>query len=256
MSGRTSKNYQIDLAARQLVVDGQSMSLGARAFDVLAHLDAHVDRVVSKQELLERVWSGLAVEESNLTVQISAIRKALGGDAIATVPGVGYKLARATTAEKTAPAVGPTIPDKPSLAVLPFANLSSDPSTDYLVDGVVSDLIAGISRIRGIFVIAASSSFKFKGQAVSLRDVGIELGVRYVLEGSVQLGGDRLRITSQLIEAETGHAIWSERFGGTTEDVFSLQDEITERTAAALELNVLFAEAGRAKNKPTDSIQA
>ena len=142
------------------------------------------------------------------------------------------------------------------MAVLPLANLTGDTANDYLVDGIISDLISAISRIPGIFVIAASSSFKYKGQIVSLRDVGTELGVRYVLEGSIQLGGNQLRITTQLVEAQTGHAIWSERFAGATQVIFALQDQIIERTAAALELNVMFAEAGRARGATTDNFGA
>jgi TolB-like protein len=246
--------FKIDKNARSFELAGQSVQVGARAFDVLAFLDNHADRVVSKQELLEHVWGGLAVEEGNLSVQISALRKLLGADAIATVPGVGYKL---TQGRVTQPSVdGPALPQKPSVAVLPFANLTADGATDYLVDGIVADLISVLSRVPGIFVIASSSSFKYKGEVVSLRDVGTELGVRYVLEGSIQLAGGQLRITTQLVEAQTGHTIWSERFVGTTQDVFALQDQITERTAAALELNVMFAEAGRARRAPTDDVRA
>lgn len=254
MSNPGLRAFSIDRNARRFTIDGQIAAIGSRAFDVLAFLDDHADRIVSKQELLEQVWGGLSVEEGNLTVQISALRKLLGANAIATVPGVGYKLALGAT--KPTPKRGPSLPDKPSLAVLPFANLAGRPSSDYLVDGIVSDLISVISRVPGIFVIAASSSFKYKGHVLSLQDVGTELGVRYVLEGSIQIGGDRLRITPQLVEAETGHTIWSERFDGTTQDIFALQDQITERTAAALELNVLFAEAGRARGRPTDNMRA
>jgi TolB-like protein len=246
--------FKIDRGARSFQVAGQPVQVGARAFDVLAFLDDHSDRVVSKHELLEHVWGGLAVEEGNLSVQISALRKLLGTDAIATVPGVGYKL---TQGKPEQPLVeGPSLPQKPSVAVLPFANLTADGATDYLIDGIVADLISVVSRVPGIFVIASSSSFKYKGEVVSLRDVGTELGVRYVLEGSIQLAGDQLRITTQLVEAQTGHTIWSERFAGTTQDVFALQDLITERTAAALELNVMFAEAGRARQAPTHDVRA
>ncbi len=248
------KPFEINTQTRTLSVLGAQVSLGARAFDVLAYLDAHRDRVVSKAELLEHVWDGLAVEEGNLTVQISALRKALGARAISTVPGVGYKLAVQTAA--TAPKPGPALPGRPSLAVLPFANLTRAQDNDYLVDGIVTDLVSALSKLPGIFVIAASSSFQYKGRAIDLADIGAELGVRYVLEGSIQLGGQKLRITSQLVEAETGRTLWSERFQGSTEDVFDLQDQITERTASALEVNLLNAEADRARAKPTDSLQA
>lgn len=254
MAGPHMQPFKIDKNARTFELAGKPVQVGARAFDVLAFLDDHADRVVSKQELLEQVWGGLSVEEGNLSVQISALRKLLGADAISTVPGVGYKLTKGTEEQPTIQ--GPPLPQKPSVAVLPFANLTGDATTDYLVDGIVSDLISVLSRVPGIFVIAASSSFKYKGAVVSLRDVGTELGVRYVLEGSIQLGGDKLRITTQLVEAQTSHTIWSERFAGTTQDVFTLQDQITERTAAVLELNVMVAEASRARRAPTNNVRA
>ena len=230
--------------SREVIVGDTPVPLGARAFDVLAYLDAHRDRVVYKAELLEQVWGGLAVEEGNLSVQISALRKALGPKAIATVPGVGYKLA--TGAAKPAPK-GPALPTIPSIAVLPFANLTGRAKQDYLVDGIVADLVSTLSRLPGIFVIASSSSFAYKGKTVALPDIGAELGVRYILEGSIQAGGNRLRITSQLVEAETGHTLWTERFDGVADDVFDLQDQIAQRTASALELNILLAESDRAR---------
>lgn len=254
MQNSVNQSFRIDKNARTFELAGETIQIGSRAFDVLTYLDDHADRVVSKQELLEHVWGGIAVEEGNLSVQISALRKMLGADAISTVPGVGYKLTKSGLQQASVD--GPALPSKPSVAVLPFANLTGNSATDYLVDGIVSDLISVLSRIPGIFVIAASSSFKYKGQVVSLRDVGTELGVRYVLEGSIQVGGEQLRITTQLVEAQSGHTIWSERFVGTVQDVFNLQDQIIERTAAALELNVMFAEAGRARHAPTDNIRA
>ena len=254
MPPAATSDYKIDRNARSFEVGGVPTQLGERAFDLLALLNDHADRVVSKQKLLEHVWGGLSAEEGNLTVQISALRKLLGAHAIATVPGVGYKLVRAQPSALITD--GPALPQKPSIALLPFANLTGDPNADYLVDGIVSDLISVISRVPGLFVIAASSSFKYKGQVMSLHDVGVALGVRYVLEGSIQLGGDMLRITSQLVEAQSGHTIWSERFEGTKGDVFALQDQITARTAAALELNVISPEADRARAAPTDSMGA
>lgn len=240
---------------RSLRIGGEEQSVGARAFDVLAYLHKHAGRVVTKAELLDAVWADLTVEESNLTVQIAALRKLLGHRAIATVPGVGYQLTLGPTASplksKTLP-----LPDKPSLAVLPFANLTGDPARDYLVDGIVSDLIAALSRIPAFFVIAASSTFPLKGQSLDLADLGRRLGVRYILEGSIQQARDRLRINTQLVEAETGHTIWSDRLSGAMTEIFELQDEVTERVAGAIEPNVVAAEALRASRKPTTSVSA
>jgi len=246
-------SFQILHDRREVAVDGAPVALGARAFDVLAYLDAHRDRVVSKAELLEQAWGGLAVEEGNLSVQISSLRKLLGPKAIATVPGVGYKLAGATAAP--APD-GPALPDKPSLVVLPFANLSPTAENDYFVDGLITDIIASLSRLSGLFVIAAATSFRFKGQTVDLASLGSQLGVRYAVEGSVQQAGQTLRVTVQLVEAETGRTIWSDRFTGTMDNVFDLQDEIAARVAGAVEPKLLLAEAGRLRSKPTDDMQA
>jgi TolB-like protein len=235
---------------RELLIEGAAVPLGARAFDVLAHLHENRDRVVSKAELLEKVWGGLAVEEGNLTVQISALRKVLGAKAIATVPGVGYKLA--VEAGPAPSPKGPALPEKPSLVVLPFANLSGTTENDYLVDGLITDIIAGLSRISALYVIAAATSFRFKGQPVDVADLGRQLGVRYAVEGSVQQAGQSLRVTVQLVEAESGRTIWSERFTGATDGIFELQDEIAARVAGAVEPKLLFAEAGLAQVKPTE----
>ena len=240
---------------RRLRIDGSDVVIGARAFDVLACLHANAGRVVTKAELLEHVWADLNVEESNLTVQIAALRKLIGARAIATVPGVGYQLTLAAKSPAEPPKALP-LPDKPSLAVLPFANLTGDAAKDYLVDGIVVDLIAALSRIPVFFVIAASSTFTFKGRSVDLAEVGQQLGVRYILEGSIQQAGDRLRINTQLVEAATGHMIWSNRFAGTLAEIFELQDAVTEQVAAAIEPNVILAEARRASAKPTTDLSA
>ncbi|MCK0148914.1 winged helix-turn-helix domain-containing protein [Marivita sp. S6314] len=250
----SAPTFSIDPSSRVARLNGAALSLGARAFDVLAYLNTHSARVVTKGELLESVWGGLAVEESNLTVQISALRKALGPKSIATVPGVGYKLALNETPDPVAE--GPDLPDTPSLAVLPFANLTGQASQEYLVDGIATELIGALTRIGGLFVIAASSSFAYKGEAVQLADVGRALGVRYVLEGSVQQAGSALRISVQLVEAATGRAIWTDRFSGTLDDIFDLQDRLTESVAAAIEPTLRSAEALRSREKPQNDLRA
>jgi TolB-like protein len=149
------------------------------------------------------------------------------------------------------------VPDKPSLAVLPFDNLSGDPEQGYFADGIVEDITTALARLRGLFVIARNSSFAYKGRAVDVREVGRELGVRYVLEGSVRRGGQRLRITAQLVEAATGrHHLWAERYDGTSEDVFDLQDRITADVVGAIEPSVQRAEIERARRKRPDSLDA
>ena len=148
------------------------------------------------------------------------------------------------------------LPDKPSIAVLPFLNLSGDPEQDYFADGVVEDIITALSRIRWLFVIARNSSFTYKGRAVDVKQVGRELGVRYVLEGSVRKAANRVRITGQLIDATTGAHLWAERFEGTLDDIFELQDQVAESVVGAIAPQLERAEIERAKRKPTESLDA
>jgi len=148
------------------------------------------------------------------------------------------------------------LPDKPSIAVLPFTNMSGDPEQEYFADGIVEDIITALSRFRWSFVIARNSSFTYKGRAVNLQQIGRELGVRYVLEGSIRKSGSRVRISSQLIEAESGYHVWGDRFDRDLHDIFSLQDEITDNVLGALPLRLEEAEIARSKRKPTDSLGA
>jgi adenylate cyclase len=148
------------------------------------------------------------------------------------------------------------LPDKPSIAVLPFQNMSADPDQEYFADGLVEDIITALSRYNSLFVIARNSSFTYKGKAVDIKQVGRELGVRYVLEGSVRKAGSRLRITGQLIEASTGSHLWAERFDGALEDVFELQDKVASSVAGVIDPVLLEAEIKRASNRPTVDLTA
>jgi TolB-like protein len=149
-----------------------------------------------------------------------------------------------------------TLPDKPSIAILPFTNLSSDPEQDYFADGIAEDIITALSRFKALFVIARNSSFTYKGRAVDAKQVGRELGVRYVLEGSVRKAANRVRITGQLVDTATGAHLWAERFDGGLSDVFDLQDQVTESVVGAIGPAVEKAEIERAKHKPTESLDA
>ena len=191
--------FRFDLRQRELKRDGIPVQLGSRARDILWVLASANGEVVSKDELMTRVWPGLVVEENNIQVHISALRKAIdegkdGQSCVFTVPGRGYRLIGARGAPssslrdvETRP--GPAIPDKPSIAVLPFMSMSDDPDQQYFADGVVEEIITALSRFSGLFVIARNSSFAYRGRAVDVKQVGRELGVRYVLEGSVRRGG-------------------------------------------------------------------
>ncbi len=154
------------------------------------------------------------------------------------------------------PAAAPALPDKPSIAVLPFDNMSSDPEQEYFADGVVEAITAELSRIKAFFVIARNSAFTYKGRAVNVRDIGRELGVAYVLEGSVQRAGARVRITVQLIETEAGAHIWAEKYDGSLDDIFDLQDRITEQVAGALQPSIRLAEVERARRKRPQDLGA
>jgi TolB-like protein/Flp pilus assembly protein TadD len=264
--------FCLSLARRELLKDGIPVPLGSRAFDLLTALVQRQGSVVGKDELLAEVWPDTVVEENNLQVQISALRKALGEGPegsrhLLTVPGRGYRfvgaVGRAARPASSSPLPEPSppvaalpLPEKPSIAVLPFANMSGDPEQEYFADGMAEEILTALSRCTWLFVIARNSSFTYKGRAVDVRTVGQELGVRYVLEGSVRRGGDRLRFTGQLIDAITGAHIWADRFDGDLSDVFELQDRITENVVAAIEPKLQLAEIERLKHKTVANLNA
>ncbi len=265
-------DYLLDQQRRELTRCGEVMAIGPQVFDLLLHLIANRDRVVTKDDLLKAVWGGRIVSESTIASHINAVRKAIGdsgeeqrlirtaarkgfrfiGDVMADEP-VGVEL---LTTEFKGPATALAVPDKPSITVLPFQNLSGDPEQDYFADGVVEDIIMALSRLRWLFVIARNSSFTYKGQAVDVKEVGHALGVRYVLEGSLRKAGDKVRITGQLIEASTGTHLWAERFEGTLGNLFELQDQIAESVVGAISPQLERVEIERAKRKPTESLDA
>lgn len=248
---------------------GGQVALGGRAFDLLLCLIENRERIVTKDELMERVWPGLVVGENNLTVQVSAVRKLLGAKALVTAPGRGYRFVMEVTEGSRAQGGTPfkpalfarrstdlAIPDKPSIAVLPFTNMSGDPLQEYVVDGVVDDIISALTRVRAFFVIARTSSFTYKGRLVDIKQVGRELGVRYVLEGSFRQAGNRLRIAGKLIEVESARVIWADRYEGKLSDIFELQDRITSSVVAVIEPTLQLAEVERARAKPTANLRA
>ena len=223
------EDYALDIERRELRRGAQQIAVGPQVFDLLVYLVQNRERVVTKDDLLDAVWSGRFVSESNLTTRINAARKAIGDSGeeqrlIRTVPRKGFRFVGvvSTAAENardaptsTAPTGMPLpLPDKPSIAVLPFQNMSGDPEQEYFADGVVEEIITALSRVHWLFVIARNSSFTYKGRAVDIKLVGRELGVRYVLEGSVRKASNRVRITGQLVDATTGAHVWANRFDG------------------------------------------
>jgi TolB-like protein/Tfp pilus assembly protein PilF len=281
-------DYTLDIDRRELRRGSELIPTGPQVFDLLVYLVRNRERVVSKDDLLEQVWRGRIVSESTLTSYINAVRKAVGDSGeeqrvIRTVARKGLRFvgevredeviphggrSARSTKEMTSHAAKDTqlthavstptlpLPDKPSIAVLPFQNLSGEPEQEYFADGVVEDIIAALSRMRWLFVIARNSSFTYKGRAVEVKQVGRELGVRYVLEGSLRKAANRVRITGQLIDASIGATIWSDRFDGALEDIFTLQDEVTTSVVGALARQLEKAEIQRAKRKPTESLDA
>jgi len=258
--------FRLDADAEILFRDAQPIVLGQRAVALLRLLLEHAGVPVSKDALFEAAWPGLAVDDSNLTVQVAALRRAFGevggADWIETLPRRGYRYVGPAVAIGGSPAASPppasppALPDKPSVAVLPFTNLSGDAEQEYFADGMIEDIIAGLSRIKWLFVIARHSSLAYKRQIIDVKQVARELGVRYLVQGSVRKDGHRVRIAAQMVEAASGYQLWSERFDRPLDDVFALQDEIALNVVSAIEPSLRRAEAERVSRKRPDSLDA
>ena len=254
--------HVLDVTRRELRRDGQPVSVEPQVFDLLVYLIRNRDRVVTKDDLLDSVWGGRVVSESTLTSRINAARKAVGdsGEAqrlIRTMPRKGLRFI-AEVADGL-PEELPTLTgvhNRPSIAVLPFDNLSGDRDQEYFADGIVAEITTGLSRIKWLFVISRSSTLMYKGKPIDVKTVGRELGVRYVLEGSVRKAAHKVRITGQLIDATSGAHLWAERFESALDDIFELQDQVTEAVVGAIAPQLERAEIERAKRKPTESLDA
>jgi TolB-like protein/Tfp pilus assembly protein PilF len=261
------EDFELDTGTRELRRAGALLSVEPKVFDLITHLIANREHVITKDALIAAIWDGRIVSDSALTTCINAARVALGDSGerqrlIKTLPRKGIRFVGVVNEDEDQDRVGgteasaPRLPDKPSIAVMPFANLSGDPAQDYFTDGMVEDIITGLCRMGWLFVIARNSSFTYKGRAVDVKQVGRELGVRYVLEGSLRKAANRIRITTQLIDASTAAHISAERFDGTLDDVFDLQDQVTASVVGAIAPKLERAEIARAKRKPTDSLDA
>src|SRR5262245_28934347 len=274
-------SFRLDVEAGILFRGAEPVRLGRRAVQLLRVLAEQPRVPISKETLLQAAWPGLSVEESNLTVQIAALRRALGVEPggerwIETLPRCGYRFVGRFAAENSqevtvapqrvvpgSPAgsvVAPTpilpLPHRPSIAVLPFQNMSDDPEQDYFADGMVEEITTALSRFRELFVIARNSTFTYKGRNIDAKQIGRELGVAYLVEGSVRKVGKRLRLTGQLIEAGNGMHLWAERFDGSLTDVFALQDRLTSNVVGSIVPRLSRAEVERAQRKPTASLDA
>ncbi len=255
-------DHELNVARRELRRNGEPVDLEPQVFDLLVYLIRNRDRVVSKDDLLKSVWGGRIVSESTLTSRLNSARKALGdsGDAqrlIRTVPRKGFRFVGEVTdlplKEMTAPEVAK---NRASVAVLPFNNLTGDREDEYFVDGIVEEIITGLSRIKWLLVISRNSTLIYKGNPADVRIIGSALGVRYVLEGSVRRSGSRIRVTGQLTETETGAHIWADRYDSTLSDIFALQDEMTMSVIGAVEPTLRKAEVERVRRKRPGSLDA
>ncbi|TMJ33733.1 MAG: hypothetical protein E6G96_04045 [Alphaproteobacteria bacterium] len=267
--------HVLDTDRRELRRGAELVAVEPQVFDLLVYLVHHRDHVVSKDDIIAAVWGGRVVSDSTLTSRINAARKAVGDSGeeqklIRTIARKGLRFVgavHAASGSEAADAPDPLpdqeqprpalpLPDRPAIAVLPFLNISGDPEQEYFSDGISEDIITALSKLRWFFVIARNSSFIYKGMAVHMKQIAAELGVRYVVEGSVRKGGDRVRITAQLNDVATGSHIWAERYDRDLADVFVVQDEITEAIVAAIEPQLYAAESFRARRKPPDSMDA
>jgi TolB-like protein len=265
----------LDAGRRELKRGSELIAIGPKVFDLLLFLVQNREQVVTRDDLLHSVWSGRIVSESTLTSHINAVRKAIGDTGkeqrlIRTVSRRGLRFigkieeqelpasipiaATIIAGEKLTPVLA--LPDSPSIAVLPFRNLSGNVEQDYFADGIVEDIITALSRIRWLFVIAHNSSFTYKGRTVDEKQVGRELGVRYVVEGSVRQSESRIRITGQLVDASAGTHLWADRFEGRLDDIFELQDQIATSIVGAIASQLERAEIERARRKPTGNLSA
>jgi TolB-like protein/cytochrome c-type biogenesis protein CcmH/NrfG len=264
-------NHFLDTDLRELRRGGDMVAMQPQVFDLLVHLLKHRDRVVSRDDLIELVWGGRIVSDSTLDSRINAARSAIGDNGkeqrlIRTIPRKGIRFVgavngpcdaqAASPVEAERPRPGLSLPDRPAIAVLPFDNMSGDREQEYFSDGISEDIITALSKLRWFFVIARNSSFTYKGKPVHMRQVAAELGVRYVVEGSVRRSGDRVRITAQLNDTATGSHIWAEHYDRDLTDVFAVQDEITDAIVTAIEPQIYAAENFRSRRKPPNSVDA
>jgi len=248
--------FKLDRRSRTLVRGGDKpLVLGGRALDVLVILAESEGETVLKSELLERAWADVTVEENNLQVQISVLRRAMGDGWIVTVPGVGYRL-MTTSQERSDRSAHERSTGRPSIVVLPFASLGGTARRQLFADGIAEEIITTLSRLSPFFVISRNSSFTYRNRAVDVRQLAHDFGVRYVLEGAVRWSGRHIRVTTQLTDAEVGSTIWADRYDGDLSDILGVQDEISQAVVEALGPAISAAERKRAIARAPESLGA
>jgi len=254
--------YKLDLGDERLWKGDQPVRISNKAFRLLQLFVDNPNRLLTKDDILDGVWRDVCVSEGLVKGYVHDLRLALGDDPkqpefIETVHGRGYRFLggveevnRPVDSDCQAP------PSKPSIAILPFTNISGDPEQEYFADGITEDIITELSRFRSLFVIARNSSFTFKGRAANVQDIGRDLAVRYIVEGSVRRVGKRVRVSAQLIETATGRHLWADRYDRELKDIFALQDEVTRTIAAAVEPELGNVERERLRLKPPGDLNA
>jgi TolB-like protein len=246
-------DHVLDLDRRELRRGGALVELEPQVFDLLVYLVRNRDRVVSKDDIFQSVWGGRIVSESAVTSRITAVRKAIGDDGgaqrlIRTLPRKGLRFIGEVREEEGATAAPP--PPRLSIVVLPFLNLSDDRKQQYFADGITEDLTTDLSRLANMFVISRNTAFTYRNNKIGTKQIGRELGVRYVLEGSIRRSGNQVRVSAQLIDAATDAHLWVEQFDGDMSNLFALQNEITGRIAVALNIELINREAAQPTENP------
>jgi len=263
---------ELDPGLHELRRKGRVSAIEPKVFDLLLYLVENRDRMISKDELNQRIWKGRFVSDASLSTCIKLARRAIGDngkrqDYIRTVPRRGFRFVgrvedRGPSRRAISPAVtdrgaelaGLIEPDKPTVAVLPFENMSGDPEQEGFADGVAEDIITSLSKLSQLLVIARNSSFAYKGKAVKVQTIAEELGVSYVVEGSVRKAGNRVRISAQLIDCTTGGHLWAERYDRELTDIFAVQDEVTQEIVSAMALKLTVDDQRRFEHEGTNNL--
>ncbi len=241
---------ELDTDRCELRRGGEVVPIEPQVFELLGYLVAHPDRVVSKEELNEAIWNGRAVSDSALSSRIKSARQAIGDDGksqslIRTIHGRGFRFVGASAQTPAASREESPARERPVVAVIPFENLSGEASEDYFADGVTADIIASLAKHRWLSLVARNTTLRFKGRAAGIADIARETGAAYVVEGSVRRLSSRVRVGVQLIDAQSGNCIWAERYDRDSEDLFEIQDDITQTIAARIEPEIGYEERRR-----------
>ena len=263
--------FELDTALYELREGGARVAVEPQVFDLLVYLAQNSDRTVTKEEIFSEIWGDRIVSDAALSSQIKAARRALGDDGtsqhmIRTIHGRGFRFVASVENAALDPAVeaidetgaeaAAPVATKPSIAVLPFENLNRDPAEDYFADGITEDITTALSKYRWLNVVARNPAFAFRNTNDGIRTIGQKLGANYIVSGSVRKAGTRARITVQVVDAETEHSVWSERFDRDVVDIFDLQDEITEMVAARIEAELGLTEQRKAERRPRKNLGA